>query len=264
MLIIIMLGIMSIKANAASQIEIVPTATGIRNVNVSTSFVTCRNLDSLNSTLGTTALDPHLVTNADFGAVSYLANSVYGVGADGHTAEQTQGKCGKLITMDGINYYSTTPNITGVMNWGANPNSTTYTQTASLLSTATADTITNEDTKTNVTSLLSGGTKYVDRLTSSGSTKGMAIGETSGWGKWNGFYSDNNYPVCIRNGLFGFCGRQRRLRRYSGREAFRHDLQTSNLEYITKLEVQKYCVLNSVVLLKNFFDWHIVTVKELY
>jgi hypothetical protein len=208
MLIIIMLGIMSVKSNAASQIEIVPTAKGMREVTVSTSFVTCRNLDSLNSTLGTTALDPHLVTNADFGAVSYLANSIYGVGADGHKADQEQGKCGALITIDGVKYYSTTPNITGVMDWGANPNSTTYTQTASLLSTATADTITNEDVeKTNVASLLSyKGTKYVDSLTSKESTKGMAMGETSGWdaGGWNTFGSSNDYPVCIRNGLFGF------------------------------------------------------------
>ena len=112
---IISVMLLTIKSNAA--IQIVPTSNIITNVTVSTSYKTCRDLDSLSSTLGTTKLDPHLVTNKDWGAVSYLANSAYGLNATYPDLDGDEGKVGIKKTINGVNYYSTTPNVTGVMNW---------------------------------------------------------------------------------------------------------------------------------------------------
>ena len=109
--------ILAVKSNAA--IQIVPTSEVLTNVTVSTSYKTCRDLDSLSSTLGTTKLDPHMATNKDWGAVSYLANSAYGLNATYPEADidSQEGKVGVKKTINGISFYSTTPNVTGVMNW---------------------------------------------------------------------------------------------------------------------------------------------------
>lgn len=201
---VIAVGLLTTKVNA-SQIEIKPNSKGIRYITVSQSYVTCRNLDSLSSTLGTTELDPHLVTNKDWGAVAYLANSDYGVGANGHTTakDSGQGLSGKEISLDGVKYFSTSGNATGVMNWGANPNETTNTQTASLTSNLTQlSQITDEVTKENVKILVGNiGTRYVESV---GSTMGMAMSEISGWGRLSYISTLVNYPIVVRNGLFGF------------------------------------------------------------
>ena len=197
---IIAIGMLTTKVNA-SQIEIKPTAKGARSITVSQSYVTCRNLDSVNSTLGTTALDPHLVTNKDWGAVAYLANSDYGVGADGHSDSN---KSGKKITIGEINYYSTSGNATGVMNWGANPNATTYTQTSSLVKDLTSlSQITSDDTKNSVQTLISNiGTRYVESVHRS-NTLGMAMSEAEGWTDSNLIGISKIYPIGWRKGLFG-------------------------------------------------------------
>ena len=201
---IIAIGMLTTKVNA-SHIEIKPNSKGIRSVTVSQSYVTCRNLDSVSSTLGTTALDPHLVTNKDWGAVAYLANSDYGVGVDGHTSS-SQGKSGKEITLNSIKYYSTSGNATGVMNWGANPNETTYTQTSSLVSNITSlSSISPDEIKHNVQALVSNiGTRYIESI-SQENTLGMAMKEVDCWGKWNNLGNSKIYPIAVRAGLFGFC-----------------------------------------------------------
>lgn len=203
---IVAIGLLTTKVSA-SQIEIKPTAKGARSVTVSQSYVTCRNLDNVSSTLGTTALDPHLVTNKDWGAVAYLANSDYGVGAEGHSSS-SQGKSGKEITIDSIKYYSTSGNATGVMNWGANPNETTYTQVASLTSCVTSlSQIQSEDIRNNMKTIVNNTeTRYVERVNDS-NTLGMALTEVNGWGinNWNrvsGSYPGN--PAGIRCGFFGY------------------------------------------------------------
>lgn len=198
----------SINSNAA-QIEIVPSSSVITNVTVSTSYLTCRNLDSVNSTLGTTGLDPHLVTNADWGAVSYLAHSIYGVNA----TYDDSNKIGRVVTIEGIEFYSTTPNVTGVMNWGKR-----YTQTASLENTLTSkgdeeaiksalDSSTDgANTYKNIVLLIKNkDTKYVENLKSN-KTAGFAMHEVSGQNDLSlGFswYGNNIVsPVCIRAKLF--------------------------------------------------------------
>ena len=191
---VISIMLLTIKSNAA--IQIVPTTSIITNVTVSTSYKTCRDLDSLSSTLGTTKLDPHLATNKDWGAVSYLANSAYGLNA---TYEQCdQGKVGLKKMINEIEFYSTTPNITGVMNWGGDPYTTfRYSQTSSLLSSIT-------DSNEKIDLLFNNkNTKYVESIQSN-NTIGMSIGEVSGWGRLNNFYSSNTYPMVLRCGLFGY------------------------------------------------------------
>lgn len=207
---VIAVGLLTTKVNA-SQIEIKPNSKGIRNITVSQSYVTCRNLDSLSSTLGTTALDPHLVTNKDWGAVAYLANSDYGVGANGHTTakDSGQGLSGKEITLDGVKYFSTSGNATGVMNWGANPNEATYTQTASLVRNLTQSSqITDEVLMSNVKVLLGNiGSKYVESAHAKEDILGKAFSETSYLARanWNSIdASGYQRPVGIRNGLFGY------------------------------------------------------------
>lgn len=201
----------SIKCNAA-QIEIVPSSSVLTNVTVSTSYLTCRNLDSLNSTLGTTGLDPHLVTNADWGAVSYLAHSIYGVNAtyDGST------KIGRIVTIDGIEFYSTTPNVTGVMNWGKR-----YTQTASLENTLTSkgdeeaiksalqSSTDGSNTYKNIVLLVKNkDTKYIENLISN-QTTGFAMSETKSladeYGLGFNWYGNNiNSPMCMRINLLNY------------------------------------------------------------
>ena len=135
---IIFMSIIVIKSYAA--VQIVPSNTRITNVTVSTSFQTCRDMDSMNSTLGTTHLDPHLATNKDWGAVSYLAHSVYGVDAQYDTPSSGQGKIGKTVNIQSgettYTFLSTTGNATGIMNWGGTNSTAVYSQTTGILSTA--------------------------------------------------------------------------------------------------------------------------------
>lgn len=56
---------------------------------------------------------PHLVTNKDYGAVSYLSNSIYGTNTAGKNS-------GVEIQINGVKYRSTTGNASGIMNWGSN------------------------------------------------------------------------------------------------------------------------------------------------
>ena len=179
-------------------VEIIPSKTNgkdqIVNTTVSNSYLLCKGMKDTGGSLKGTGVDVHLATNKDWGAVSYLSNSIYGTNTQG-------GNTGTSVSINGISYYSTTTNITGVMNWGSNPNITRYTQTAGLVSSYTSG------TNTSVTELYNNReTKYVDYIDplSSADTKGMAIQETSG--KYGSNFSANrinSYPCSIRIGLFG-------------------------------------------------------------
>ena len=186
------------KASYAT-VEIVPSKTGdgkdaIVNVTVSDSFILSKGMKTnTGESLKGSNVDVHLATNKDWGAVSYLSQSIYGT-------NKTGGATGTTQTINGVRYYSTTTNITGVMNWGSNPNVTRYTQTAGLISqyTSGVDGITelynNRETKY---------VEYID-YTKGANTKGMAIHETGG--KYGARYrnmSDTRYPTSFRLGLFG-------------------------------------------------------------
>lgn len=182
-------------------VEIVPSKNGqgtdaIVNTTVSNSFLLCRGMKDTGGSLKESTVDPHLATNKDWGAVSYLSNSIYGT----NTAGQNKGVG---VTIDGVKYYSTTTNITGVMNWGANPNANRFTQTAGLISSYDSSTSTASSYVTELNT--NKDTKYVDYInpTTASLTLGMAMQETSG--KYSSFYcsTSNTYPSSIRIGLFG-------------------------------------------------------------
>lgn len=179
-------------------IEIVPSKTGdgkdpIVRTSVSNSYYLCRSMKNSGESLVGTNVDVHLATNKDWGAVSYLSDSIYGTNGAGQNT-------GVRVTINGVNYYSTTNNITGVMNWGSNPNTTMYTQTAGLINNYTSG-------NDNVTELYTNReTNYVDFINPNvaTNTKGMAVQETGT--KYGSKYRtgiDKNYPGSVRIGLFG-------------------------------------------------------------
>ena len=186
------------KASYAT-VEIVPSKTGdgkdaIVNVTVSDSFILSKGMKTnTGESLKGSNVDVHLATNKDWGAVSYLSQSIYGT-------NKTGGATGTTQTINGVRYYSTTTNITGVMNWGANPNVTRYTQTAGLLSSYTSG-------SDNVTELYNNReTKYVEYIdpTVQSNTIGMAAQETSGKFNSKSFTTGSIIARCgsIRENLF--------------------------------------------------------------
>ena len=203
-LIIVMIALTIGQASYAA-VEIVPSKAGtgkdaIVNTTVSNSYLLCQGMKNTGGSLKGTTVDPHLATNKDWGAVSYLSNSIYGTNTQG-------GNTGIQVTIDGVKYYSTTTNITGVMNWGSNPNVTIYTQTAGLISNYNPSTST---VSTYVTELYTNkDTKYVDYVDprQASQTLGMAMKEVNA-NFGNG--TDNNCPVSgrqgLRSGSFGWSG----------------------------------------------------------
>jgi hypothetical protein len=152
------------------------TKTGLT---VSQSFAYCYNLRASSTTLGNNTLDPHLTLNSDWGAVLYLAASVYGV--DTTTNDTIQA--------------STTGNESGVKNLGANA-----TFTSSLFGGIVED----NSYRINLEKFV--GTKYVestDTSNSASSTRGQAIGETSGWNSTYNDLAKTACPVTVRKNAFG-------------------------------------------------------------
>ena len=139
------------------------------NITATDAFDYCKNMDAT-STLGSNDLDPHLILNADWGAVTYLAYSAYGTCSAYAAKNYSGGASGPTIKLDGKTYYTTTSNRTGVMDFHCSYGYGLYTYTASLLDGGT--------TNANMASLVKyQGTKYVDTITL-GNTRGMAIDET--------------------------------------------------------------------------------------
>lgn len=194
--------ILTIGQVSYAAVEIVPSKNGagtdaIVNTTISNSYLMCQGMKDFGGSLYGTTVSPHLATNKDWGAVSYLSNSIYGT--------NTTGKANGIeVTIDGVKYYSTTTNITGVMNWGSNPNATRYTQTAGLLSNYDPDTSTASSYVTEI--YANKDTSFVELIGSEYSQLGMALSETQSL--YGGNYwvnnSGNNVPISIRKGLFGF------------------------------------------------------------
>lgn len=168
-------------------VEIKPGGTVHTNVTISQAYEYCYNMRSGTSSLGNNSLDPHLSLNADWGAVAYLGVSPYGT---------VRNRTGELIDDIG---YTTTGNITGVMNFGKTP-----TYVSSLKTEATGNSYTEYRTK--LTENLE--TKYVENLKSDADKnienyKGMALAETSRW--YSSYHEFNSTKPCfIRRDVFGF------------------------------------------------------------
>ena len=211
---VLFMAILTQKSYAA--IEIKPSATAsasgvFTNSSVSNSYLLCQKMTEKGESLYGSTVVPHLSTNKDWGAVSYLANSIYGTNSEGKNTGV------KLENINGVAYYSTTKNVTGVMNWGANCyNTNLYTQTASLMKQykdevkngTSASTARNNVTELEKAALTD--SRFVEVINTGSltttSTTGMALAETSGysWGNWHGIGSSSDYPMFIRQGLFVF------------------------------------------------------------
>lgn len=194
---VFVLVIMIVASNACyAAVEIIPSKTGngkdaIVNTTVSNSYLLCQGMKDFGGSLYGTTVKPHLATNKDWGAVSYLSNSIYGTNTQGENS-------GITVNINGVNYYSTTTNITGVMNWGSNPNTQRYTQTAGLV---------NQPTESsNAIELYNNReSKYVEYIDPKSiiDTKGMAIQETMGLYKSGFGLGNSSGAVSIRKGFFG-------------------------------------------------------------
>ena len=197
------------KSYAAIEVKPSPAANSnnvMRNTSVSNSYLLCQNMTKKGESLYGATVLPHLTTNTDWGAVSYLSNSIYGTNSAGKNT-------GTKVTIDGVDYYSTTGNNSGVMNWGVNCyNGNLWTQTSSLITAYVNDSSTS-NAKNNVTELenaAKSNSRFVN-IVNTGSltvnnTLGMAIAETSGynWDQWHWSAQYVDYPITMRQGLFGF------------------------------------------------------------
>ena len=201
----IIVAALAINTKIYAAVSIVPSKDGtgkdcMVNTTISNSFLLCRGMMEAGETLEGTTVDPHLATNTDWGAVSYLSNSTYGTNTEGKDT-------GIQVNIEGVKYYSTNGNETGVMNWGANPNKDLVFQTAALIEAY------NEDSKAkeNVKELYNNrNTKYVDNIDTQNmtkdNTKGMAMKELDNSYPTGGINvrTDINGPVSIRKKLFYF------------------------------------------------------------
>ena len=212
---IIFIIIISLWSKCYAAIEIKPSETAdaskvMVNSSVSNSYLLCQNMTKQGESLYGSTVLPHLSTNTDWGAVSYLSNSIYGTNTKG-------GNAGVEVSINGVTYYSTTGNTSGVMNWGKNyykvqANQPLLTQTASIITKYMSDS-TGSTASSYVTELknaAASNSRYVD-IVNTGSftvnnTLGMALAETSGFPGlgWKYAAQDINYPIAVREGLFGF------------------------------------------------------------
>lgn len=164
------------------------------NSTVSNSYLLCQQMKNNGESLYGTTVKPHLATNKDWGAVSYLSNSIYGTNTQG-------GNTGLEVTINGVTYYSTTGNASGVMNWGSSPYKVLGTQTAGLSSYYTSSENNNKTELYNNRE-----TEYVEYInpTTASLTVGMAMQETSGkFGKRFTCGNNNTNSGTLRVGMFG-------------------------------------------------------------
>ena len=189
------------------------TVTDGSNVLVSKSvsdfYSLCQNMKNNGESLYGSSVKPHLATNKDWGAVSYLSNSSYGTNTEGKND-------GKQITMNGVNYYSTTGNASGVMNWGKNPYKINKLSTySSGLAKGYVDGSANNTNKILLKTAAKNNSKYVDVIDlenfTNENTLGMALAETKDlpFVKTKtaepGYWADScGYAVMVRMGLFDF------------------------------------------------------------
>lgn len=175
------------------------------NSTVSNSYLLCQQMKNNGESLYGTTVKPHLATNKDWGAVSYLSNSIYGTNTQG-------GNTGLEVAINGVTYYSTTGNASGVMNWGINKYKTLYTQTAGLTDNYTSG-------NDNVTELYNNReTEFVDFINpnTASLTIGMAMQETSGkLGETFRTGTSTSYPTSARIGLFSGAFGPGNMRRYT-------------------------------------------------
>lgn len=175
------------------------------NKTISEAFVLCKNMTSNGESLYGATVKPHLATNKDWGAVSYLSNSSYGTNTAGKNT-------GVAVIMNGVKYCSTTGNTSGVMNWANNPNTyRKHSYTSGILKSYMDSDEKKNNSVIELVNAASVGSDYVEIIdtTEDGfndTTEGMALSEITGFSTVNWKYVSNklNGPISVRNGLFGF------------------------------------------------------------
>ena len=152
-------------------------------ISVSDSYKACEELDSIDSTLGTDKLQPHLTTDADWSAMAIMSASQYG-GAGTNAPDWTNGNASGVYKIGQYRSQST-----GILNT-ANKNSTAF-----------VSGLFNEDGSVK---------KYVNQWSPTRSeTNFVGFLDPNSGGTFGGFgseacWSSAGYcPVSIKNGLFG-------------------------------------------------------------
>ena len=88
--------------------RILPNVTSWRWNNIGEFFTVIQNMQTSNNIYGLStdknAVDSHMITNMEWGAVAYLTNSKYGRCTDGSCKEIMRNNCSKYITGIGGNY----------------------------------------------------------------------------------------------------------------------------------------------------------------
>lgn len=181
------------KVNAAIAIKEAGTSV-LTGKTISEFFDMAQQMTQSGQALEGTSLDPHMATNKEWAAVSYLSNSNYGTAGEGQ-------KTGITVTINGNSHYSTTDNITGVIDWGKN-----YSFTAGILSDADTK-ITDETVRANGQSLINNraNSLRVDTMDSVTNDE-IAVNNWYRTGNYIGDVirnSDYLYPFCVRKALFG-------------------------------------------------------------
>ena len=189
LLIVVFMIAVSIKGNTASAkyvIQSVPDKAAWTSINVSDAYDACQDLNTDASSLGHTEnLKAHLITNADWYAVSLLTYSAYGDREKYRNGGSFNG--------------STTGNKTGVMKFGYN-------------STFTSSVMEGSTTNLNRTSLHNNiGTLYVESVKNKTNRilneqgRGLLENEILSGSFGTIYYNTKTaYPVIVRSRLFGF------------------------------------------------------------
>ena len=152
-------------------------------ISVSDSYKACEELDSVDSTLGTDKLQPHLTTDADWSAMAIMSASQYG-GAGKNAPDWTNGNASGVYKIGQYNSQST-----GILNT-ANKNSTAF-----------VSGLFNEDGSVK---------KYVKQWpTTRSNTNFVGFTDANSGGTFGAFGSlaywgnSTSYPISIKQGLFG-------------------------------------------------------------
>lgn len=155
--------------------------TGWTNINISESYKECEDLNSATSTLGTTALEAHLTTDADWSAMALFSVSQYG-GATSNNPQKTNG------------------NNSGIYDVGKY-----YVQTTGI------SVLANKKTLNYISGLFNNdGTlkKYVREWPEKKEdTNFVSFIDTFGWlGANSNYMTHEIYPISLKKGLFEICG----------------------------------------------------------
>lgn len=195
-LLLICLFILCFSTISNAAIEIKAGTKRHTNINISTAYQYCYDMRSATSTLGINSLDSHLSLNADWGATVYLGASTYG---------GVRNNLGTIIKINEANNYSTTNNITGVMNLGSYLAGNSMYSSSSFVS-CISDKITGS--KKEIDNIYKNkDSKYVEIIPTDESiekTRGMALIEINNWYGSGGITGiDENYPIMYRVNIFG-------------------------------------------------------------